>query len=483
MRKRESTAIFGIRLLPACFLATICGLLLTTCYLEGDINALKPTSSDTPDDSFNPGSGTDDDPYKVHDDETLRKVGTGDGWEMDSHYIQIDDIVLSPKPWDPIGYYIDDNDNNTFTGSFDGGIYTISNLKIIGSTDDYQGLFGYIKGPNAQVINVKLENVDINGDKNVGGVAGYVADGGHVTNCYSTGTVDGNENVGGVVGHVKGGGYVTNCSSAAEIGGNEYVGGVVGYIENGGRVAYCFSACNITGRSNATGGVVGYVDVVDDSDDINVENCFSTGIVTGANYVGGVAGTNNKGKVANCYSTSDIRGNNITGGVAGLNQNGGNVTNCYSTGPVASDFDTAGGVVGMNTAGDATSKVENCVALGPSVTSSEDESTGRVAGDSSGTLSNNYANSNMKVNGWEITADIADSDFGENKMHGANVDEDSYDYGDHSTGGGSGYYNKDFWEVTLGWDDFDEHWEMHEGDSLPILQGFPGVAQNPEIVP
>ena len=46
--------------------------------------------------------------------------------------------------WNPIGFFNSDTDNAAFTGTFDGGGKTISNLFINRRTTDYVGLFGYV---------------------------------------------------------------------------------------------------------------------------------------------------------------------------------------------------------------------------------------------------------------------------------------------------------------------------------------------------
>ena len=469
MRKRKSTAFFGIQLFPACFLAAICVLLITTCYLEGDLDALWPT-----------GSGTWGDPYIVHNVATLKKVGRGDdGWglEEDTYYIQTRNIDLSTvSNWKPIGTILD-----PFNGNYNGLGHTIKNLNINISADN-QGLFGVL-GKKGNVEYVNLVNVNITGDDNTSTNTGSVAglSYGTVTNCSSTGSVIGYDYVGGLVGQVCADNddtsVVEKCYSTCNVTGTNYcAGGVAGYVTRGSNITYCYSTGKIEGSSNI-GGVVGRVDV--DSGDGIIEYCYSTGKVTGAYYIGGVVGVNNKGKVSNCYSTSNVTGDESVGGVTGLNQNGGNIIYCYSTGSVENRNDTStGGVVGMNTAGDDTSSVEYCVALGPSVTNGGGTYIGRVAGYNLGTLHNNYARSNMTVTGLgTISPEDSVLNYGTENTHGANVNDDSHD---NDVEGG--YFNEDFWTGVMGWE-FGNNgiWEIRSG-GLPILQGFPGVTQTPEIL-
>ena len=111
------------------------------------------------------------------------------------------DINLTGKEWTPIG----DNDNR-YTGTFDGGNYTITGLTVNQEGTNYVGLIGFI-GSDGTVKNVKLENVNITGSYYVGGVVGYNS--GSVTACTSSGSVEGSIDVGGVVGDNYG--SVTAC--------------------------------------------------------------------------------------------------------------------------------------------------------------------------------------------------------------------------------------------------------------------------------
>ena len=79
-----------------------------------------------------------------------------------------------------------------------------------------------------------------------------------------------------------------------------------------------------------------------------MSNCYSTGSVTGVNYVGGLVGRiRDESGLSNCYSTCAVTGSgNISGGLGGYLQNQCNVVNCYSTGSVNGNTN-AGGLVGF----------------------------------------------------------------------------------------------------------------------------------------
>lgn len=92
-------------------------------------------------------------------------------------------------------------------------------------------------------------------------------------------------------------------------------------------------------NSNKVGSLVG-------SSDGTVVNCYSTGSVAGAIWVGGLVGENNlKGVVTHCYSSAVVDGSDDTGGLVGYNR--GDVMNSYSTGNVTGNGNT-GGLVGFS---------------------------------------------------------------------------------------------------------------------------------------
>jgi len=309
------------------------------------------------------GSGTMQDPFKVHDATTLQRVGKGTNaswngnWSMGAYYSQVRNIDLSSIPnWTPIGPYDFDSDTGTpFMGSYDGGGHTISNLKITSATATGVGLFCYI-GSGAVVKNVGI-NCNITANNIVGGVAG--ANLGTVQYCYTTGTVSGNYGVGGVAG-----------------------------VTTDGTVQYCYSTCTVsaTGTDGGVGGVVGW-----NSDDGTVQNCYATGNVSGPDEVGGVAGYNGD-------STTTLK-------------------NCYATGTVRATgtYSEAGGVAGMGN----NSKVENCVGLNPNVigTNHGNRVLGNNISTGGGSIISGYGRSDMNgsstwgtpsatsLNGANITSD------------------------------------------------------------------------------
>ncbi len=101
------------------------------------------------------GGGTEENPYQIETLNDLKSLSESSScW--DKNFIQTSDInVTETSGWNsgdgfsPIG-----NDTTKFTGSYDGGGYTIDNLFINRPSTDNVGLFGYTDG--ATIENVGL---------------------------------------------------------------------------------------------------------------------------------------------------------------------------------------------------------------------------------------------------------------------------------------------------------------------------------------
>jgi len=346
------------------------------------------------------------------------------------HYQLIENVTLS-KPadgqsnWTAIG-----SASSPFTGSFDGGGHTLSGLTLVGSSNN-QGLFGYIRGKNAAIQNLGLEDVHVTSRRGVGGLVGW-----------------------------NNAGTVQNCHVAGSVNGDMVVGGLVG--TNTGTVQNCYATGNVTlSLGMSVGGLVG-------TNSGTVQNCYSAGEVRGNTVVGGVVGANS-GTVQNCYATGNVSGtgaSNFVGGVVG--GNGGTVQNCYATGNVSASgvINSVGGVVGLNSNyEEKVARVQNCVALNPGVATQPSGSTGRVAGSNMGSnlLENNHAREDMEI----------DKIVNNNRM--------DVDGADVSSSEGAGEYNnKAFWKKTLGWNFAkDGAWEWGPRN-LPVLKNVGGV-QHPKV--
>ena len=190
------------------------------------------------------------------------------------------DIDLKNAAWTPIG-----TSTNQFKGTFDGQNKTISNISANCPSMENVGLFGFTT--NCTLKNVTLENVDIKGKKNVGGLAGTVYAGSTVENV----TVKGNIKISASVQYVGGiAGYsyakYVNCKVIGDGADSSYIqdtlvgdytnyaGGIVGlYGEGAAGITGC-EVSDITIRTvgYGAGGITGVLQYNNRVSDCKVKN-------------------------------------------------------------------------------------------------------------------------------------------------------------------------------------------------------------------
>ena len=361
------------------------------------------------------GSGTSADPFMIYNASQLKKlaseVNAGGDSKSGVYYKLANNIDLSAfhggAGWAPIG-----NVYNRFSGHFDGGGKTISNLYIYLPSNQFVGLFGYIDGATVTNLGVEIAGGGVIGSDYVGGVAGYVNNS-TVSNCYTTGNVGITGNVrnydgpvggaGGVAGYVLNG-VISNCYTTGDVNGDfahhdTGVGGVAGVVENS-TVSDCYATGNVnipgSGSSSTDGSAGGVVGIVGNS---TVSDCYSTGNVSGDYLTGGVVGgdgvgfysgsTSTTSTITNCYSTGNVSGDYLTGGVAGSFS--GSMTNCYATGNVSGG--TVGGVAGY-----FSGSMTNCYA------------TGNVSGGSAGGVAG-FVGYNTTLTNCHATGDVSGNNY------------------------------------------------------------------------
>ena len=149
--------------------------------------------------------------------------------------------------WKPIG-----TDAIGFGGQFDGGGWTVKNLRVDRSEGGAAGLFCSMG--NGRVVGLGIESGSVRGNGNVGGVVGTITgNGGTVERCWNGASMSSYANAsgGGIVGFTYG--TVRDCYNLGEIGESGNEGGIVGYAGNKTSVV---ERCYNAGKS-ASGAVVG----------------------------------------------------------------------------------------------------------------------------------------------------------------------------------------------------------------------------------
>lgn len=288
--------------------------------------------------STNPGDGSEDTPYQISTAEQMNAIG-GDTTLWDKHFklaADIDMANLGETYYNVIG-----NDTDHFTGVFDGNGKVIENLTIHQPYTNFIGMFGYT-GEGSEIKNLELKGINVAGNQRCGGLVGFNC--GAITACKISGTFTNNESEsGGLAGFNSDTGTILNCCSAVDITTSRSCVGCLAGV-NGGAVINSCSTGTLSGSpsySRHIGGLIG-----NNLPNGTVTGCYSTGEVTGDEYVGGLVGTN-WGTIENCYATGGVHQAVINGGLVGRNRKTGIVKYCYSTGQI--DYSgTQGGLIGYS---------------------------------------------------------------------------------------------------------------------------------------
>lgn len=287
---------------------------------------------------FAGGSGTASDPYQVATAEQLNQVR----YYLDAHFLQTEDIDLGIAPystgegWEPLGEgKIASNGSlagDPFTGTFDGGGKTIYNLTIK-SQRGWSGLFGHIR--DAELRNIHLENLNIEGTHYTGGLVGYSIES-TISDSSVKGEVSGTSIFGGLVGYSLEGSIerssaevrlsATQASHDQVVMDSGYIGGLVGGMHYG-LIADSYSKGQLVTDGHSytyVGGLVGHfaggpglkqhVGTLDRSYSDFVMN------VQQGSEIGGLVGRNDNGIISDAYALGALNVDLSAdqGGIGGL---------------------------------------------------------------------------------------------------------------------------------------------------------------------
>ena len=168
----------------------------------------------------------------------------------------------------------------------------------------------------------------------------------------------------GLFGYLNGATIQNLGVASGNVSGYCYVGGLVGLSENNSNISLCYSKVNVSGNSGS-----------------------------GNYYHGGLVGHTTRTTITNCYATGNVIGTYYVGGLVGYHSLSSTISNCYTTGSVTGSF-YVGGIMGRGNA-----NIRNCVAANNAITATDASTTyiNRIAGECTGTLSNNYAFEDMVI--------------------------------------------------------------------------------------
>ena len=298
--------------------------------------------------------------YELHTAQDLKDFrDLVNGGEVGANAKLTADIDLGGEPWTPIGTgpY-----PNAYEGTFDGGGFTVSGVKVNNGVEDRwfgvcAGFFGFTYG-NVKNLSISGEiSAESSGDIYIGGIAGsvqydsYIPDGAKITNCSFSGSVSADS----TGGHVCAGGVVGQTMAVAR------GAKIVGCTYTGGSVT---AVCGGQGANNRVGGIVGQAgsNTVVDSCTASSEKISASGEFA-INEAGGIAGELNFASMTNCTAASaaisaEGTNSNDAGGITG-NAFNGQMSGCAYTGGAGS-ITAQGNIGGISGALKDKSSVSDC---------------------------------------------------------------------------------------------------------------------------
>ncbi|MDR2011153.1 MAG: T9SS type A sorting domain-containing protein [Bacteroidales bacterium] len=454
-----------------------------------------------PSEDFNGGSGTSADPYKIINSVQLSNIRNYLGTENAGLYFKImNDIDLSEEAWIPIAT----STNNAFHGKLNGCGKKLIGLNIGSNGSDTHkasGLFGYVKS-GAVIDSVNLVGGYIRvfdtGSSYTGSIAGYIDLGiivglepniVTISNCSSSVNIESNstyaDEIGGIAGrtlcfapYVMTANFI-NCYFSGSISSidDSKVGGILGLNSSfdNGTITLNFIECGnsaditTTGSTILAGGLLGSL-FSEGPITINIEKCYNTGNITGGegdSYTSGLVAFGSvfggsQLSMSDCYSNSTITAvSNSAGGLVGLLRTLDHTSsiileNCYTAGNITGSAKNVGGLIGELDNPVSTYTIKNCVAAQFTLShDTYDFHANRLVGkNENGSFINNYANSDMKINGITQSSSDPNSIFG--------MDKPLFDLFNIST-----YNTEQFsWDISTGNNSI---WNINNIRSLPYF--------------
>ena len=313
---------------------------------------------------YSGGSGVQSDPYLISDlDDWIQLMASQDDWQAKYFELTAD--------LDFEGHYLSrvGNDDEYFTGVFDGGGHKLSNGNIDLPEEEYVGIFGNVSGDGVltgKIHDLVVENFSVTGQSYAGILAGEME--GMISNCQVSGQVSAEYNVGGLSGFHEGtvrystfrgtvsgsedragglcgslyNGKAEGCRVNAIVEGDGNVGGLIGVAYNT-EIELCHVDGEVTGRGENTGGLAGRFLATSMQP---ISRSSSTAAVTGTEKTGGLIGEGQRAAVSNSYSAGSVQGTTRVGGMAGTLKDS-QLTYSYSRARVLADG-TAGGIMGSS---------------------------------------------------------------------------------------------------------------------------------------
>jgi len=285
-------------------------------------------------------------------------------------------------------------------GAVNGGVFLTGDSIVSGvgiasdsSSPFVGGLVGYASVTGAAPTSFRVENCQIapdtvvSGGPNTGGLVGgaFGAPGNLIAfeDCASEAAVSGGQSTGGFGGLVANASLI-NCAtlSAASVTpvgvSMSTYGGLVGSAQDATQFLSCHADVSFDAQhAIQVGGLIGHIIAPEADHAVLIRSCFATGnILNGGDHTGGLIGLSSRPStrsavvdIIDCYATGAVQGAAWVGGLAGRVQDVA-MSLCHAEGTVTSTGARVGGLIGLVDAiaitsqADWSANIGNCYATG-----------------------------------------------------------------------------------------------------------------------
>ena len=274
-----------------------------------------------------PGSGTEEDPYRISNAEELqafRDIVSGENGQTQNTAacaVLTADIDLENQLWTPIGIWQNRGIQQPYSGTFDGGGYAIRNL-YVNNSEAYTGLFGSAHNATFRNLTITGSVTANNSDGYSGGLLGRGTGTLTITNCINAATVTSSEAAGGLVGIFTAQDQsdtltITGCANLGTVTAKSLRAGIIGQINGVGVISDCYNAGEIKSSEAEdyayAGGIAAWASLGNDdpTGTLTFRSCYNVGALKkgGVYRTGGIVGrvipnytlATERYRLENCY--------------------------------------------------------------------------------------------------------------------------------------------------------------------------------------
>lgn len=194
--------------------------------------------------AFSGGTGEPDDPYLISSPADWNLIGHNPRL-MGAHFILANDIDMAGAQ-----SFVIASQEYPFAGLFDGNGHIVANFSHQAGWEGHVGLFGHVCGREARIENLGVvdANIHVEGGYGIGVLVGCLKEG-IVRGCFARGgSISGaGTHVGGLAGRSYS--ALSDCyADGVHVSGRAYIGGLVGLAYSPGTVTNCYSSSVVTGE-------------------------------------------------------------------------------------------------------------------------------------------------------------------------------------------------------------------------------------------